>query len=116
MLLSGDGAACFGIAELESASRQHIPFVAVIADDSAWGIVASGEMGSQGFTTVSELGDVDYVGVARGFGAYAVRAESPDEIVAAVQEGFRRQDRPTVVHVPIAVRGPADESSSPATT
>ena len=116
LLLSGDGAAAFGIAELESASRQRLPFVAVVADDRAWGIVVSGEKATQGFTTVSELGNVDYVNVAKGFGAYAVRAESPSEIVAEVQEGFRRQDKPTVVHVPIAVRAPTDRTRSLATT
>jgi acetolactate synthase-1/2/3 large subunit len=41
LLLSGDGSATFTIAELEAATRQKLPFVCVVADDSAWGIVIS---------------------------------------------------------------------------
>jgi acetolactate synthase-1/2/3 large subunit len=107
LLLSGDGAIGFGIAEFESASRQKIPFVAVLADDQAWGIVVSGQRRSLGDALASELGPVDYAQVAQGFGARAVRVESPDQIPSAVREGFD-SGRPTLIHVPIAIHGPEE--------
>jgi len=107
LLLSGDGAIGFGLMELQSAARQGIPFVVVLADDRAWGIVVTGQQKSRGFTIASELGETDYVRVAEGLGARAIRAETPDQIVSAVREGFN-SDRPTLVHVPIRLGGPAD--------
>lgn len=107
LLLSGDGAIGFGIAEFESASRQEIPFVAVVADDQAWGIVASGQRKSRGFTVASEFGPVDYAQVTEGFGAWGIRVERPDEIAPAVRDGFE-SGRPTLIHIPIASGGPAE--------
>lgn len=107
LLLSGDGAIGFGIAEFESAARQKIPFVAVVADDQAWGIVASGQRDSLGCTLASELGPVDYAQVAEGFGALAIRIERPDEIPSAVREGIN-SGQPTLVHVPIVSSGPEE--------
>jgi acetolactate synthase-1/2/3 large subunit len=107
LLLSGDGALGFAIAEFASASHQQIPFVAVVADDRAWGIVVSGQRRSCGFTIASELGPVDYVQVAEGLGARSMRVERSEEIARAVREGFE-SGRPTLVHVPIACGGPAD--------
>ncbi len=107
LLLSGDGAIGFSIAEFESASRQGIPFVTVLADDQAWGIVVSGQRRSFGSAVASELGPVDYVQVAQGLGARAVRIERPDEIPSAIREGFD-SGRPTLIHVPIAIGGPEE--------
>jgi acetolactate synthase-1/2/3 large subunit len=107
LLLSGDGALGFAIAEFASASRQQIPFVAVVADDQAWGIVASGQRRSHSRTVASELGAVDYACVAEGFGARGVRVDTPEDITAAVRESFESSQL-TLIHVPITCCGPAD--------
>lgn len=107
LLLSGDGAITFAIAELECALRQNLPFVVVVADDRAWGIVVSGQRRAYPFTVASEFGAVDYAQVAEGFGARGVRAERPEEIASAVREGFA-SGQPTLIHVPIARGGPTD--------
>jgi len=107
LLLSGDGAIGFGIAEFASASRQDVPFVAVVADDQAWGIVASGQRKFRGCTVASELGAVDYAQVAEGFGAQGIRVERPEEIARAVGDGFE-SGQPTLIHIPIVGGGPAD--------
>jgi thiamine pyrophosphate-dependent acetolactate synthase large subunit-like protein len=60
-----------------------------------------------GDALASELGPVDYAQVAQGFGARAVRVESPDQIPSAVREGFD-SGRPTLIHVPIAIHGPEE--------
>jgi len=109
LLLSGDGAFGFTTAELESAVRQGLPFVAVVANDRAWGIVVSGQRQSFGEEGViaSEIGAIRYDEVARAFGANGVRAESAEELQDAIRQGFASGIL-TVIDVPISVRGPSD--------
>jgi acetolactate synthase-1/2/3 large subunit len=107
LLLSGDGAIGFTIAELEIAVRHKVPIVVVIADDQAWGIVASGQRKSLGEPIASILGPVDYARVAEGFGARGVLAETPEEVREAAREALAAGE-PTVIEVPIALQGPTD--------
>jgi acetolactate synthase-1/2/3 large subunit len=107
LLLSGDGSATFTIAELESAARQGLPFVCVVADDRSWGIVISmcKRYGTE--PVGARLGEIRFDQVAEGFGARGIRVEDPQSLTQAIQEGFDA-DRPTVIHVPIAHGGPSD--------
>lgn len=107
LLLSGDGAIGFTIAELEIAVRHQAPIVAVVADDQAWGIVASGQKRSLGEPIASILGPVDYAQVAQGFGACGIVAENPGDLTAAVRKALA-SGRPTVIEAPIALLGPTD--------
>jgi acetolactate synthase-1/2/3 large subunit len=109
ILLSGDGASTFTIAELECAVRQSLPFVMIVADDQAWGIVVSGQTQRYGENGVSgcRLGPIRYDQLAESLGAIGVRVESQEQIAPAVEQGLKA-DRPTVIHVPIAAGGPAD--------
>jgi acetolactate synthase I/II/III large subunit len=111
VLLSGDGSLGFGLVEFESAARQGLSFVCVVADDCAWGIVATGQEQRCGRRLAADLGPADYAGVARALGARGVRAETPlalqEAILDAVQERL-----PTLIQVPISCRGPADRSFS----
>jgi acetolactate synthase-1/2/3 large subunit len=112
LLLSGDGAFGFTTAEIESAARQNLPFVAVVADDSAWGIVVSGQRQAfgEGGVLASRFGAIRYADVAKAFGAEGRVAESPEELAAAMRQGFM-SERPTIIHVPIQVGGPADRAT-----
>lgn len=109
LLLSGDGAIGFTITELESAVRQRLPFVAVVANDKAWGIVVSNQrcrFGEEGVIS-SRTGDIRFDQVAEALGANGVRVEHPRELAHAIRQGFS-VDRPTVIDVPISIGGPAD--------
>jgi acetolactate synthase-1/2/3 large subunit len=107
LVLSGDGSATFTIAELETATRQGLSFVCVIADDKAWGIVVS-NMRKMGKPMVgAKLGPIRFDQVAEGFGARGLRIEDPRELPKAIREGFRA-DRPTLIHIPIETAGPSD--------
>jgi acetolactate synthase-1/2/3 large subunit len=109
LLVIGDGAIGFNIAELETAVRLGTPFVAVLADDRAWGIVLTGQLerfGREG-VIASELAPVAYDKVAEGFGAVGVRVESRDALAAAVKEALA-SGKTTLIHVPIAPGGPTD--------
>ena len=107
LLLSGDGAIGFTIAELEIAVRHKAPIVIVLADDEAWGIVASGQKRSLGEPIASLLGPVDYVRVAQGFGARGVLVEKVEDLAPAVRQAFA-SGQPTLIEVPIALLGTTD--------
>jgi len=106
ILLSGDGSFTFTVAELECASRQGLPFVAVVADDQQWGISVSGHIQNHGEPLYSILGPTRLDLVAEGFGCKGVRVEQKEELLPALEGAFR-EDRPTVIHVPIVPGSPA---------
>jgi len=101
LLLSGDGSAGFTISEIETGLRFNAPYVAVIAHDSAWGIVADGQDDDR--LVASELGEIRYDKVAEALGARGVYVESEEQLKAAITEGLALPTV-TVIHVP-AVRG-----------
>jgi acetolactate synthase-1/2/3 large subunit len=107
LVLSGDGAFTFTVAELESAARQRLNFVVVVADDAAWGITLTEHLRQHGRGMASELGPVRFDLVAEGFGCQGRRISRPEEIVPALRAGLAHE-RPTVIHVPIVRSSPTD--------
>jgi len=102
LLLSGDGAAGFTFTEVETALRFGTPYVAVIAHDGAWGIVADGQ--PQGRRVASELGEIRFDLLAEALGARGVLINHADELAPAVEEGLAL-DTVTVIQVPTARGG-----------
>ncbi len=100
ILLSGDGAFTFNVADLESAVRQNLPFVAIVADDQGWGITRLGHVRQFGIPIASSLGPIAFDRLASSLGAHGVRVASPGEIAHELRKAV---DRPavTVIHVPI---------------
>jgi len=97
LLLSGDGSAGFTITEIETALRFGTPYVAVIAHDSAWGIVVDGQ--PKGRAVASELGEIRFDKVAEALGARGVYIERASQLAPAIEEGLSL-DTVTVIHVP----------------
>jgi acetolactate synthase-1/2/3 large subunit len=117
LLLSGDGAFGFTLGELESAVRQGLPFVTVVAVDAGWGIVVSTQtqlFGEKGVIASRFSPDegVRYDKVAQGLGAKGVYVETPENLRTAILSGFSEQV-PTVIHVPLQLGGPADHTPLP---
>ncbi len=106
ILLSGDGAFTFTVAELECAARQRLPFVAVVADDEQWGISVTTHKREHGEPLYSTLGPTRLDQVAEGFGCRGVRVEQKEELIPALHSALAA-DRPTVIHVPIVPSSPA---------
>jgi acetolactate synthase-1/2/3 large subunit len=109
ILLSGDGSMGFTIADWESAVRQNLPFVGIVADDRAWGVVASGQKRRfPGEPLIAcELGPIRFAQVAEACGAMGVEVSSVDEIGPAIERGLAAK-RPCLIHVPIVGGGPLD--------
>lgn len=105
VLLSGDGAFTFTVAEIECAARQGLSFVAIVADDEAWGITQAGHIRQFGEAITSSLGPIDFVRLAQSLGARGVRATSEEEIHAELMRGLDSKGV-TVIHVPIVGGSP----------
>ena len=100
ILLSGDGAFTFNVAELECAARQKLHFVAIVADDLGWGITRTGHIRQFGEAIASSLGPIAFDKLAESLGARGIAARSPEEIKPAIEEAIR-SNIVTVIHVPI---------------
>jgi acetolactate synthase-1/2/3 large subunit len=102
LLLSGDGAAGFNLGEIETALRFHTPYVAVIACDGAWGIVADGQ--PEGRRVASLLGATRFDRVAQALGGRGVLIEHGAQLGPAIEEGLAA-DTVTVIQVPVQLAG-----------
>ncbi len=107
ILLSGDGSFTFSAVELESATRQGLSFVVIVADDQAWGITHTGQMRQFGRSTTAELGPIRFDLLGQSLGARGVRVDRSEDIVPALLEGLSA-DRPTLIHVPVVRSNPVD--------
>ena len=101
ILLSGDGAFTFNVADLESAVRQKLPFVAIVADDQGWGITRSGHVRQFGEPIASSLGPIAFDRLAESLGARGVRACTGDEVASELRRAIA-EPVVTVIHAPIA--------------
>jgi acetolactate synthase-1/2/3 large subunit len=97
LLLSGDGSAGFNLSEITTALRFGTPYVAVIAHDGAWGIVADDQ--AEGRRIASEFGEIRFDRVAQALGARGVYIERASQLGPAIEEGLQA-NTVTIIHVP----------------
>ena len=112
ILIAGDGSLTYGIAEFEPATRQHFPFVVIVADDEAFGASHTHHISDLGVGIMTELGPIRFDEVARGFGAHGVRVTQPNEIGSSLKKGLS-SDRPYLIHVPVVRSRPSDGYTNP---
>jgi len=105
LLLSGDGAFTFTVAEIECAVRQNLPFVAIVADDQCWGITHTGHLKQFGEGLATQLGSIRFDLLAQSMGAQGLRVERPDEIPAALRKALG-SNAVTILHIPIVGGNP----------
>ena len=105
VLLSGDGAFTFNVAEIECAVRQKLPFVAIVADDQAWGITRTGHLRQFGEPIASSLGPIAFDRLAESLGARGVVAARREEIAPALERAIGEAEV-TVIHVPVVGGNP----------
>lgn len=104
-LITGDGALGFHPMELETAVREDLPIVVVVAVDDAWGMektaylaqgLGAGDWEGRGI----ELAPVRYDGLARELGCHAERVERDEDLAPALARATAA-GRPAVLHVAI---------------
>ena len=105
ILLSGDGAFTFNVAELECAARQGLHFVAIVADDQGWGITRTGHMRQFGAPISSSLGPIAFDRLAESLGARGKTVTDPNQMEGAIEAALK-EPAVTVLHVPIVGGSP----------
>lgn len=99
VLLQGDGSFLYNVQELETARRLGMDFVIVIFNDSCWNMIKGAQdLMFGGRRVASELGDIDYAAVARGFGCFGKRVTRAADIKPAFKEA-QASGLPAVVDV-----------------
>jgi benzoylformate decarboxylase len=101
----GDGSSMYGIQALWTAAQQQTPVVFVILDNAEYGAVREhAAVSGNGKVPGSELGGIDFSGLARGMGCDATLVERPDELEPAIRKALS-SPTPTLVHVRIQSGG-----------
>lgn len=104
-LITGDGAFGFHPMELETAAREDLPIVTVVAVDAAWGMEKTAYL-AQGYGAPDwerrgiELAPVRYDGLARELGCHGERVERIEELEPALARAVASK-KPAVIHVEV---------------
>lgn len=106
--ITGDGGFNMTLGELETARRLGLAFSLVVVNNAASGYVKALQhlMYGPGGYQSSDLHEINYAHVAEALGCAGIRVEKPDDLAPALESGFERRDRPTVIDV-VVTRDPA---------
>ena len=106
--LTGDGGFNMSLGELETARRLGANFVTVVFNNAASGYVKALQHAvyGPGNYQSSDLTELNYADIAKGFGCLGLRVEDPEELNAALREGLSNTSCPTVIDV-VVTRDPA---------
>ncbi len=104
-LISGDGAMGFNVMEMETAVREKLPIIAVVAVDDAWGMektafIAQGLGPKDWADRGIDLASIRYDRVAAGLGCHGEHVERQDQL----RDALRRcvdSGKPSLVHVQV---------------
>jgi thiamine pyrophosphate-dependent acetolactate synthase large subunit-like protein len=99
VLVTGDGAFGFSIAELDTARRLGLRTITVVHDNASWGVIGLAQR-QAGFSLGTDLSGTDYAAVAAGFGCLGIRVERLADFPAAWREAVA-SDRPAVLDVAV---------------
>jgi acetolactate synthase-1/2/3 large subunit len=104
-LITGDGAFGFHVMELETALREELPVVVVVAVDDAWGMEKTAYL-AQGYGAADwerrgiDLAPVAYDELARSLGCHGERVERDEEMAPALARATAA-GKPAVIHVQV---------------
>jgi acetolactate synthase-1/2/3 large subunit len=99
VLLLGDGAAGFSLAELDSLVRHEVPALVLVGNNGAWGLEKHPMRMLYGYDVLADLRrDTRYDLVAEAFGAAGETVADPAALPAAIRRGLQAR-LPYVVNV-----------------
>ncbi len=100
VVITGDGSFGLNAMEFDTAVRHNLPFVCVICNDQAWGMIKHGQEMIYGKDRVigSELGVVHYEKVVEGLGGYGELVEKDEDIIPAVKRALA-SGKPSCINV-----------------
>jgi acetolactate synthase-1/2/3 large subunit len=102
LLLAGDGAVGFTIAEFDTLARHQLPIVAVVMNNRSWGASQHFQeiVSGSNRVTGTRLGGASYHDVARAFGCEGVHVTEIAALGPAIRRAFENR-RPTCINLEI---------------
>jgi acetolactate synthase-1/2/3 large subunit len=100
LAICGDGGFLMNSQELETATRMGVPFVTLIFNDEAYGLIEWKQMNNFGRPAHIDFTNPDFVKYAEAFGAKGYRVEASDELVPILKDAFN-QKVPSVIDCPV---------------
>lgn len=99
--VTGDGGFMFGVQDLATAVQHKIGLVTLLFNNNRYGNVQQMQINNYGGRVIAtDLVNPDFVKMVESFGAQGLRAETPDQLRAAIKQGVATTDTPTVIEVP----------------
>lgn len=86
--VTGDGCFLMASSDFSTAVEYGLNPVIVILNDRQYGMIVGMQQGAYGRAYQTELNGPDFVAFARSFGADGVRVDRPEQMRAALEQGF----------------------------
>lgn len=100
LAVCGDGGFMMNSQELETAVREHVPFVTLIWEDEHYGLIRWKEEEQFGDTYGVSFTNPDFKAYAEAMGCRGFRVESTEALIPTLEEAFACGE-PAVVTVPV---------------
>ena len=100
LVVTGDGGFMMNSQELETAVREHLPFVVLVFVDGGYGLIKWKGMDKFGETHYCDFTNPDLVAYAEAMHCKGYRIAAADELLPTLEEAFR-QDVPALIECPI---------------
>ena len=100
VMFTGDGAFGFNGMEFDTAVRHGLNIVAMLGNDSAWGIDRQIQLGLYGRSVATELLQTRYEQVVQGLGGYGEFVERAEDLEPALHRAFASA-KPALLNVAI---------------
>jgi acetolactate synthase-1/2/3 large subunit len=100
IMLGGDGSFGFNAMEFDTAVRHRLNIVAILGNDSAWGIDRQIQLGLYGRSVATDLLQSRYDQVAQGLGGYGEFVARAEDLEPALQRAFAA-GKPALLNVAV---------------
>ena len=100
LAVCGDGGFLMSVQELETAVRAKTNFVALIFEDSGYGVIKWKQLKRYGRPAFVNFGNPDFAALAESFGCRGYKVTAAQELQPILEEAFRQQV-PAVVACPV---------------
>ncbi len=100
LAVCGDGGFLMNSQEIETAVRVGVPFVTLVFNDEAYGLIEWKQMNAFGRPAHIDFTNPDFVKYAEAFGAKGYRVESSAELVPILNDAFN-QNVPSIIDCPV---------------
>ena len=100
LVITGDGGFMMNSQELETAVREHLPFVVLVFVDNGYGLIKCKGMDRFGETHCCDFTNPDLVRYAEAMHCKGYRISAADELLPTLEEAFE-QEVPAVIECPV---------------